>query len=222
MGYERITQAVDALNGAGLRAQRGYPNGVMPNLTGPVAAVNVGMISAEQTKLLVQVYAAKDGITCEDSAQIASEALADIGALCTVENCRWDSRAGVFFCPVTAIWQEHADCTVMIGSKTLPYATGVTAKKHISRVQVTDPETGNTTEECRNLGWSVTIEEMLPADYMPASDAQSDFTVFIFRPAGTERYEKCQWIQILLENVPGGLRRTRIARTWEARAVLDN
>lgn len=220
MGFDRITQALEALNGAGLRAARGFAAGKMAALTGPVAAVNVDTISPERTVLRVNVYAMTEGPACEDAAQQAAQALESTGGLCTVTGCQWDGRAGVFCCPVKVVWQEHADCKVTLGNQELAYATGVTAKKHISLVQVTDPETGETREENRNLGWSVTIVEMLPKDYMPETERQEVFTVYIQRPGGKERYEKCRWVQNLLENVPGGLRRTRVARTWENRGIV--
>lgn len=222
MGFDRIAQAVDALNEAGLRAQRGYPAAKQPEITGAVAAVNMQSVTPAQTQLAIQVFSAVDGPSCEDAAKTAMDILSQSGATCTADGCRWDSRAGLFSCMVTATWRVSAACTVKIGNVSVPYANGVTAKKHISRVQVTDPETGETKEEIRNLGWSVTLEELLPADYMPETDTANKFTIYIYRPGGTERYEECQWIQILLEDVPGGLRRTRVARTWENRGIFDN
>jgi hypothetical protein len=121
-----------------------------------------------------------------------------------------------------AVWTEkRTDNLVTVGNQELVHAIGVTAKKHISRVQVTDPESGAIREENRNLGWSVTIVELLPKLQMPETERQETFTVYIQRPGGKERYEQCQWVQILLENVPGGLRRTRVARTWENRDIVS-
>lgn len=220
MGFDKIAEAVTALNEAGLRAQRGYPAGKMPAITGPVAAVNVESITPAQTKLAVRVFSATDGLNCEDAAQTAVQALSGIGASCAVAGCCWDTRAGVFFCLVEALWHERAACTVTVDSKDLPYALDVTAKKQISRVQVTDPETEAVTEECRDLGWSITIRELLPPEYLPETEEKGEFTLYIFRAGGRERYEKCQWVQILLENVPGGIQRTRVARTWNGRSLF--
>lgn len=221
MGFARIKQAVEVLQAAGLQAGRGYRAGKMVTLTEPVAAVNVESLQPEKTVLAVRVYAMTEGTDCEDAAEKAMEALEAIGALCQMEGCRFDSRAGVFCCPVKALWQEHPDCKVTVGNQELVHAIGVTAKKHISRVQVTDPESGAIREENRNLGWSVTIVELLPKLQMPETERQETFTVYIQRPGGKERYEQCQWVQILLENVPGGLRRTRVARTWENRDIVS-
>lgn len=220
MGFDKIAEAVTALNEAGLRAQRGYPAGKMPAITDAVAAVNVESVTPEQTKLAVQVFSATDGPGCEDAAKTAMQALSGIEASCTVAGCQWDSRAGVFSCLVTASWRERVACTVTVDGKDVPYAVDVTAKKQISRVQVTDPETEAVTEECRDLGWSITIRELLPPDYLPETEEKGEFTLYIFREGGRERYEKCQWIQILLENVPGGIRRTRVARTWDGRSLF--
>lgn len=220
MGFDRINQAVAALQEAGLRVRRGYPAGEMPCITGTAAAVNVGAISPEQTKLTIQVFSGVDGPACEDAAAVAFDALSAIGAVCTVEGCRWESRAGVFFCTVAAVWQERAVCGVKVAGTELPYVVGVTVKQQISRVQVTDPVTGETAEECRDLGWSITIEELLPENYLPEKEGKDAFTVYLYRQGGTERYEKCQWVQVLLENVAGGIRRTRVARTWDGRSLF--
>ena len=221
MGFDRITETVSALQAAGLHAQRGYPADPMPELVQTAVAVNVEQISASQTKLAVQVCSGVDGPSCEDTAETVVTVLSQLGAQCIVEGCRWDSRASVFVCVVKAVWDAMVNCTVKVGNATVLYARCVTAKKHISRVQVTDPETGEQKEECRNMGWSITVEELLPREHMPETDTTNEFTMYIQRPGGTERYEKCQWIQITLENVPEGVRRVRVARTWENRGLLN-
>lgn len=219
MGLTRVDDAVIELIGAEIPARRGYPGKMMPCLTETVAAVNVQRISQEETVLAVQVLSPQDGPTCEDTACEAMQALTDLGATCTMGECRYESKAGVFVCPVTATWKERPECTVKAEGKTLSYAVEVTVQRELSRVQVTDPDTGETAEECRDMGWSITIEELLPADYLPEKEGMDAFPIYIYRTGGSERYTGCQWLSVLLENVPGGIRRRRVARTWEARSL---
>lgn len=219
MDLGRVTDAVVVLTDAGIRAQRGYPNKKMPCLTETVAAVNVQRISPEETVLAVQVLSPQDGPKCEDVACEAMQILTELGAMCTMSACSYESKAGVFMCTVTATWKERADCTVKAEGKTLSYAVEVTVQRELSRVRVTDPETGETAEECRDMGWSITIEELLPADYLPEREGTDAFPIYIYRPGGSERYTECQWLSVLLENVPGGIRRRRVARTWETRSL---
>lgn len=219
MGMDRVSQTLQALKDAEIQAKRGFPKERMPQLTEPVVTVHVERISEEETVLLVRVFSAQDGAQCEDLAWQVKNLLAGLDALCVIGPCRYENQAGVFFCEVTASWQKEADCTVRVLNKTLQYAVEVTTERELSRVRVLDAETGETVEECRDQGWTITIEERLPADYQPESDTTDEFTIYIYRAGGSERYQKCHWMNILLENVPGGIRRRRVARTWDRRSL---
>lgn len=219
MGMDTVTETIRVLSDAKIRTRRGFPTEKMPQLTGPVAAVNVERITPEETVLAVRVFSAKDGSECEDTAWLAHKLLTALGALCTMGDCRYESKAGVFICTVTVVWPDRVECTVKAANKTLQYAVEVTAERELSRVMVQNAETGKMVEECRDMGWTITIEERLPADYLPESDTTDEFTIYIYRPGGSERYQKCQWLSILLENVPGGIRRRRVARTWDRRSL---
>lgn len=220
MGIDRITEAVTALNEAGVRAERGYPAGWMPCVSGVVAAVCMEKATAEKTVLAVYVCTAESGAVCEDGAWQVVQILSGMGAQCTLEACVFQSKTELFVCRVLVQWQAGTACQVKIGSKTLEYVENVRAEKVISRVKVTDAQTGEETEECEDLGWSVRIEELLPNSVQPEEDQDDKFDLYLYRPAGGERYTDCQWVEILLEEVPAGLRRVRVARSWEPRRLL--
>jgi len=223
MGFDRITETVSLLREAGIRTERGRMTGVIPHLTGPVAAVGVEKISPEATILAVHIYgpAAAGGVACEDTACIAVQALTTAKARCTTERCEFDGKAGVFACRILVQWQEKTECAVKVANVTLEHVLSVTAKRSVNRAKVIDPETGEAVEECTDLGWSVTITELLPAEEMVQEDSAEEFTIYIYRKAGWERYLKCRWVQILLEDTPNGLRRVRVARTWEERKLTE-
>lgn len=109
MGIERVNQAIAALTAAGIRAQRGYPGGKMPSLRGPAAAVCVEKITAGETALSVTVYvpAAAGGALCEDTAWEAMQVLEAAGAVCAMEGCRFDGRAGLFSVRTEAVWETE-------------------------------------------------------------------------------------------------------------------
>lgn len=223
MGFDRIMETVSLLREAGIRTERGIPADTIPHLTGTVAAVSVEKLSPAETVAAVDVYspAASGGVICEDAAYAAVQALTRAGAQCTMTCCQFNGKAGVFCCRVLAVWQEKTECTVKVAGVTLEHVTSVTAKRSVKRAKVTDPETGETVEECTDLGWSVTIAELLPAEEMAQEDTADTFTIYVYRKAGWERYLQCQWVQILLEDTPAGLRRVRVARTWEERKLTE-
>lgn len=221
MGFSKLTAVVDKLNEKGLRAQRGYPAQKMPDLITTVAAVNLDAITPEQTRIAVRIFSPTSGPTCEAGAQIAAEALSELGALYAVEGCSYDGKMGLFTCRVTGTWTTSSNCTVQVAGLNQPYVVAVSVKRAVARTRVADPETGEMVEECRDMGWNITIEEILPANSLPETDVQGEFLVRIFRPSGYESYQKCKWAQISIQSVANGLRRLRIARTWEERTVTQ-
>lgn len=221
MGFAKLTAVVDKLNEKGLRAQRGYPAQRMPDPITTVAAVNVECITPEQTRVVVQIFSPTSGPTCEAGAQIAMTALGELGAIYEVGGCGYDSKMGLYTCRVTGAWKTSSNCTVQVAGINQPYVVGVAVKRAVSRTRVADPETGQMVEECRDMGWNITIEEILPANALPEADVQEEFTLRVFRPTGHESYQKCRWAQISIQSVANGLRRLRIARTWEERTVTQ-
>lgn len=221
MGFDKLNEVVAKLKTNGLRAQRGFPAEGMPQLNGTVAAVNLAAITPEQTQVAVQIFSSISGVECETFAQSVAETLVAMGAVYTAEKCDFDSRAGLFTCRVIGTWKANTDCLVRISGESLVYLTSVSVKRTISRTRVTDPVTEETVEECRDIGWNIALEEILPGSVMPDEDADSEFTVYIYRPNGYERFDKCKWVQISLETVANGLRRTRVARTWEDRQIFE-
>ena len=219
MGMDRVTQTVQALSDANIRTRRGFPTERMPQLSEPMTAVQVQRMTPGETVLVVTVFSPKGGPDCEDTAWIVYGLLTELGATCTMGACRYESKAGVFACAVTVVWPERVDCTIKAAGKTLQYAVEFTVQREISRVMVLDTDSGQQVEECRDKGWTICIEELLPASYLPETDTTSEFTIYIYRPGGSERYQKCQWLSVLIENVPNGIRRKRVARTWENRSL---
>lgn len=108
MGLEWVAKAVDALQAAGIPAKRGYPAEKMPYLTAPAAAVALEEASAEAVTVAVWVFAPlRDGGTvCEDTAMLAAETLAGLGAQYHIKSCGFDGRTGLFSLTVLATFTQ--------------------------------------------------------------------------------------------------------------------
>lgn len=78
--------------------------GVMPYLTGPVAAVGLERAQVESVTVAVRIYSPMDlgGQKCEDTAILAAKTLAAMGGAYQVTGCTFDSRMGVFTMLVVA------------------------------------------------------------------------------------------------------------------------
>lgn len=221
MGFGKLNDVVDILNENGLRAQRGYPIEVMPDISGPVASVHMESFTQEYTKVAVQVYSKKNGRDCELASEVTAVLLEELGAAYSVGRCTFDSKTGLFTCRIVGTWSTSTNCTVHVDDEILKHLVAVSVKRSVSREMVMDWANDEMVEECRDMGWNITIEELLPANSMPEEDIQDEFTVEIFRPKGSERFASCKWVMISLESVANGLRRVRVARTWEDRAVSE-
>lgn len=219
MGLSKLTEVVDKLNEKGLRAQRGYPAKRMPDPLTTVATVHLAAMTPEKTQVAVRIFSPTSGQACEAGAQIAAAALSELGGIYQVDGCSFDTKMGLFTCCVTGSWTTSSNCAVQVAGVNQPYVTGVSVKRSVSRTRVTDPKSGEVTEECRDMGWNITLEEILPANALPEADLQEAFSLRVFRPEGQESYPNCKWVQISLQSVANGLRRVRIARTWEDRTI---
>ena len=95
-----VTQVIEVLKNAGIRADEAYPGGRIPALTRAVAAVRLGRVDRSVRTTAVQVVvmspASGGGSLCEDTALRALEALQGMGGTCIKEVCRFDEMADVF------------------------------------------------------------------------------------------------------------------------------
>lgn len=103
-----ITQAVTMLTDAGIRARRGYPAEVMPQITGAVAAVNVKSAQEKTLTLTAAVCApmSMGAKSCESLAGKVAGAWRDNGAVCSYGDCKFDSQSALFILKVQGTWTE--------------------------------------------------------------------------------------------------------------------
>ena len=215
MGRQRITQVIDALQAVGIRADRGYPNKGMPYPDAPVVAVNLQEQTAEKLLLAVQVYCTVEvgGIVCEDLSLDIVPILEELGAACTVENCGFSGKSGLFSIRILAAWditeEPVAAFTVQAGASMLPFVTAVSARRAVDMTQ----------DGTEDDGWYITVTELLPLGNQPEADSEESFTLTVSRLGGTESYPECTWAELYYEPTAQGVIRRRIARSRGARSI---
>ena len=103
-----VSQAVNMLTEAGIRARRGYPAEVMPQITSAVAAVNVKSAEEKSLTLTAAVCApmSKGAKSCESLAEKVAKAWRAEGAVCSYGDCRFDSQSALFILKVQGTWTE--------------------------------------------------------------------------------------------------------------------
>jgi hypothetical protein len=103
-----ISKAVNMLVDAGIRARRGYPAEVMPQITAAVAAVNVKSAEEKTLTLTAAVCApmSKGAKSCESLAEKVAKTWRDNGAVSSYSECRFDSQSALFILKVQGTWTE--------------------------------------------------------------------------------------------------------------------
>ncbi len=246
MGLTRITQAIEALEQAGLRAGRGFPGGGKPALTAPAVAVGIHRCEGESVTLAVMVFVTPEmgGSLCEDTALEAAAVLEGLGAACIQEACSYDRTTGLLSVRVLAAWGPEAvageaggtegsdqaaesgteaalACMVTVGGTALSYLTAAKAEFTVKLYPVGAAGAG-VGAVCRYTEyWDITVEELLPLSSVPAQLSTGTFTVQLTRSGGTECYVNCQWIRVLRQDTPQGIRQLRVARSYEERTVIS-
>ena len=222
MGFRKVTAVLEALRNEDVPADHSYPAEIMPALDHTVAAVHLDHMTPEMTRVAVHIFAPKKGQFCEICAERVVAVLKELGAQYQVGNCTFDKHSGCFTCCVLGTWTTTTAASVLVDGKKVTYLTEVSVKRSVSRSRVWDPMEEEMAEDCKDMGWNITIREMLPADSLPGADMNDEFMLVIHRTGGYERYNKCRWVQISLESVANGMLRTRVARTWDDRSVFTN
>ncbi len=204
------------LRAAGIRADRGYPGKGMPYPDTPVVAVNLQKQTAREVTLAVRIYCSAEysGTVCEDLAMQIVPLLEGIGAACSVGDCSFHSRSGLFYMQILALWNDRTQgFTVAVDGVTLPYVTQVCAKRDgilsSAEAEASDSDTG----------WAVTVTELLPVQSSPQADSAATFSLTVTRPGGTVCYNLCSWEELYYEPTADGLIRRRVARCLGGRVV---
>ena len=217
-----VNQVIDALTGAGIRADEAYPGRRIPALTGPVAAVRLGKIDRSVRTTAVEVVlmspAGGGGSFCENTALRAVEALQDMGGTCVKDVCKFDEMADVFYIEVeaeffgTALeddWSAGPGYSITIGQQPMPHVVSFSAQR----------ATDNEVTVLANAKWNLVMEELLIPGYSEPPDPSDPFVLKVSRSGGDETFTGCRWISQQRQDTIKGV--TQICKgTADKRTVM--
>lgn len=188
MGRVSIGDIVTALNDAGIPAEHGFPAEKMAAIAKPVAAVSLlGAALREQTMtVLVTILspAESGGAVCEDTALTVGEILSALDSDCTIGECQFDGKAGLFYTKIKADFLTEIP-KVKINDTLLEYVEAFTCWRTV------DEEAGIT--ELSKALWNFRLEEFFPTGASENQDEEEPFVLMHISQNGSETYSDCKW-----------------------------
>ena len=218
-----VSQVIDHLRGADIRADEAYPGRRIPALTGPVAAVRLGKLDRSVRTTAVEVVvmspASGGGSLCEATALRAVEALQAMGGTCVKDVCKFDEMADVFYIEIeseffgTALatkWSAGPGFSVTIGAQAIPHAVSYSAQR----------KTDDEVTSIKDAKWQFTLEELLPPGTSEPMDPAEPFTLTVVRELTDEVLEGCTLISVTRKDTLRGVSQIRVGQATK-RSVLS-
>lgn len=222
MGQSILDIVVQLLNEKGVQAAPAQPSDIMAHIHTPVAAVSLERVdrAKKAVTVLVEIVApiAATALRCQREALDTCEILSREGAVCSQGDCTFDSRSSLFVTPVRAVfsgialsddWIPATSNTVAINERDLPYCTGFTAEKEVTKILPTLAE----------VGWTVTLEEFFPAGVAEPEELTEAFSIRVISQGKYELYTSCTMTGIRRIATPEGIRQIRTATTSDRTVV---
>ena len=207
-----VSQVIEGLRTAGIRADEAYPGRRIPALTGPVAAVRLGKIDRSVRTTAVEVVimspASGGGILCENTALRAVEALQNMGGTCVKDVCKFDEMADVFYIDIdaeffgTALegkWSAGPGYAITIGQQPMPHVVSFSAQR------ATDKDVATLSEAV----WTFVLEERLPPGASEPADPGENFNLIVSRALGDEVFTGCKFTSQSREDTIRGVTQIR-------------
>ena len=217
-----VSNVIDALTAADIRADEAYPGRRIPALTGPVAAVRLGKLDRSVRTTTVEVVvmspATGGGSICESTALQAVEALQAMGGTCVKDVCKFDEMADVFYIEIEAEffgtamenkWSPGPGYSITIGQQPLNHVVSFVARR----------ETDNEVTELGSAQWTFTVEELLPPGTSEPADPTEPFALSVVRALGDELFTGCKFTSQTREDTIRGVTQIRKG-TAEKRTVV--
>lgn len=212
----KISEVLSILQASEIQAIRGYPGSKIQAVLNPIAAVSLDKFTDRILSLAIDVYGPTEqgGAACETLAVTVAELMTEKMALCTVGNCEFSGKTGLFSVRVLAQWYRELEYAVQINDEDVDHVIAFQAEKSIVQVPFVDSATGDVLTKVERNVWEITVTDIWPLDQKMPAELTAAFTLFVMRPGGLEAYEQCTWEKITLEETPAGVLRTRVARTY--------
>lgn len=217
--YELMEQVIATLEPLGIAVKRGYALSRQPCLKAPIMTVSLKNAEAHALTLTVRIFAQVQlgGLNCEDLALTVANMLGDIGGVCKVGACTFESAGSRFTLPVEVTFYHTSQ--ELINAKAQPEVQ-INGEKVANVVQV---ETGftattlkgkdpNTQQVCMLSGerrWRFVLKDLVGAEGTQAENPDQCFRLDILREGEVETLRGCCWEKITTQVTAFGVLRTR-------------
>lgn len=208
MGQSIVQQVIDKLRAGGVDAIRAYPAEKLAELSGVRAAVSLKSMDPANGTATVQICvcgpASEGGSFCEDAAARICTPLRDMGAQCSMDQCRQLGRRDIFSVDVSAVfygWDAGGGWTKLSVSLAGTTLTAVRAFKAWRSV--------GDAESLATAQWKFRIEETLLPEASEGTALTEPFVITVTRGNRTESYSGCKLTYHRCEASSTGLRRIR-------------
>ena len=208
VGQSIVQQVIDKLRAGGVDAIRAYPAEKLAELSGVRAAVSLKSMDPANGTATVQICvcgpASEGGSFCEDAAARICTPLRDMGAQCSMDQCRQLGRRDIFSVDVSAVfygWDAGGGWTKLSVSLAGTTLTAVRAFKAWRSV--------GDAESLATVQWKFRIEETLLPEASEGTALTEPFVITVTRGNRTESYSGCKLTYHRCEASSTGLRRIR-------------
>lgn len=223
MGISILELVLRRLREEGFAADIAYPGQKVPMLSGPVAAVHIDKVDRANLTVTVEVSilcpAALGGTACEVEALRATEVLRWSGAVCVQNGCSYDGIAQVYVVAILATFTgvtEADNCVIWPGfyayidDRIQRFAVGFSEEELPgTQAEYAMGESAPVGISTGSHGWSIQLEEQIPAGSPEAEAPAGAFALKIVTDQKTFVYSGCRWTSVKREFTRQGLRRLR-------------
>lgn len=216
MSSEILLAAIEALNSAGIPAERAYPGKPYPKITAPQAVVHIYSAQPGQGKTVLEVTVLTPGedggVAGELQTMAAARALVAIGGSCSQSGCSYDGMRRAYATKILAEFTESAYVSVFIGDAQLEYAVEFTSEENVdAQAYYTIGE--NTIRDVNRgpVSWQLTVTEKIPLGVGEIHLPQGESQVRVVREGGGETFSGCIWTRVHRSYTPEGMMRTMTA-----------
>ena len=208
VGQSIVQQVIERLRAGGVDAIRAYPAEKLTELTGVRAAVSLKSMDPGNGTATVQICvcgpASEGGSFCEDAAARICMPLRDMGAHCSMDQCRQLGQRNIFGVDVSAVfygWDAGGGWENLAVSLAGTKLTAVRAFKAWRSI--------GEAESLGTVQWKFRIEETLPPEASEGAQVTEPFAITVTRGNRTESYSGCKLTYHRCEASNTGLRRIR-------------
>ena len=205
---EKMISVLPALNQAGIRAKRGTLNEKVIRPASPVAVVYPEKSAPEQIVVAVEVFGT-NAVACEDLAYEAVAVLNGLRASCTVDQCRYSGKTGLFSVKVLARWNAGFAQRIYLDGVELTCLESFSVTGTSEVYQSEDGQTQQT-----EWVWILTLEELLPERRTPEANGAGTHSVEVRTTGGTEVFGNGHWISATREADSRGTLQKRVLKCY--------